>query len=141
VRRDRPVLLYDGDCSFCTLSARWVERRLPVVPDLQPWQQADLAGLGVAEAEAMHSVQWVEPSGRVTSGAAAVARLLVSNGGAWAVLGRLMLVPPISWAAALAYRLVATFRGRLPGVTPACALPESERPGASDATRQPPASA
>ena len=136
------MLLYDGDCSFCTLSARWVERRLPVLPDLQPWQDADLAALGVSEAEAMHSVQWVESSGRVSAGATAVARLLVSNGGGWAALGRLMLVPPVSWAAALAYRLVATFRGRLPGVTPACALPAAERPGsAAGARRQPPASA
>lgn len=123
MRRDRPVLLYDGDCSFCTLSVQWIERRLPHVPDVQAWQLADLPALGVAEAEAAHSVQWVEPSGRVSSGATAVARLLVSNGGGWALLGRLMLVPPLSWLAAGAYRLVATFRGRLPGVTPTCARP------------------
>jgi len=130
MRRERPVLLYDGDCSFCTLSVQWVERHLPVLPDLQPWQVADLTALGVTEAEATHSVQWVEPSGRVSSGAAAVAWLLVASGGGWSVLGRLMLVPPVSWLAAGLYRLVATFRGRLPGVTPSCALPPEERPGA-----------
>jgi len=131
MRRERPVLLYDGDCSFCTLSVQWVERHLPVLPDLQPWQDADLTALGVTEAEASHSVQWIEPSGRVSSGATAVARLLVDNGGVWSALGRLMLVPPASWLAAAAYRVVATFRGRLPGVTPSCALPPEERPGAA----------
>jgi predicted DCC family thiol-disulfide oxidoreductase YuxK len=131
MRRDRPVLLYDGDCSFCTLCVQWVERHLPVLPQLQPWQLADLAGLGVTEAETAHSVQWVEPSGRVSSGAAAVARLLVTNGAGWAVIGRLMLVPPVSWVAEAAYRLVATFRGRIPGATPACALPPDQRPGAA----------
>lgn len=131
MRRERPVLLYDGDCSFCTLSVQWVERHLPVLPELQPWQLVDLAALGVTEAETAHSVQWVEPSGRVSSGAAAVARLLVSNGGAWALIGRPMLVPPVSWVAEVAYRLVATFRGRIPGATPACALPPDLRPGAA----------
>jgi predicted DCC family thiol-disulfide oxidoreductase YuxK len=134
MRRERAVLLYDGDCSFCTLSVQWVERHLPVLPELQPWQFTDLAELGVTEAEAAHSVQWVEPSGRVSSGAAAVARLLVTNGRAWRLIGRLMLVPPVSWVAQAAYRLVATFRGRIPGATPACALPPDQRPGAGPRT-------
>jgi predicted DCC family thiol-disulfide oxidoreductase YuxK len=113
-RRERPVLLYDGECAFCTRTVRWLQKHLPVQPDLQPWQGADLAALGVAEAEASHSVQWVEPSGRVSGGATAVARLLVSNGGGWAALGRLMLVPPVSWLAAAAYRVVARYRRHLP---------------------------
>ena len=129
MRRDRPVLIYDGDCSFCTLCVQWMERHLPYQPGIVAWQFADLASLGVAEAEAANSVQWVEPSGRVSSGAAAVARLLVACGGAWAVLGRLTLVPPVSWVAAGIYRLVADNRGRLPGGTAACALPPDQRPG------------
>jgi predicted DCC family thiol-disulfide oxidoreductase YuxK len=114
MRRERPVLLYDGECALCRRSIRWLQKHLPVQPDLQPWQGADLAALGVAEAEASHSVQWVEPSGRVSGGATAVARLLVSNGGRWAVLGRLMLVPPASWVAAAIYWLVAKYRRHLP---------------------------
>lgn len=113
-RRDRPILLYDGECAFCMRSVRWLQKHLPVQPDLQPWQDIDLAALGVAEAEAEHSVQWVEPSGRVSGGATAVARLLASNGGGWAFLGRLMLVPPVSWLAAGVYRLVAKYRRYLP---------------------------
>ena len=50
----------------------------------------------------------------MSGGAVAVARLLVSNGGGWAVLGRLMQVPPVSWLAAVAYRLVAKYRRHLP---------------------------
>jgi len=114
MRGERPVLLYDGECAFCTRTVRWLQKHLPAQPDLLPWQGTDLVALGVAEAEASHSVQWVEPSGRVSGGATAVARLLVSNGGGWAVLGRLMLVPPVSWLAAVASRLVAKYRRHLP---------------------------
>ncbi|MGH8970828.1 MAG: DCC1-like thiol-disulfide oxidoreductase family protein, partial [Actinomycetes bacterium] len=91
MRRDRPVLLYDGDCAFCTRSVRWMQRHIPYRPDVEAWQLADLPSLGVTEAEARHSVLWIEPSGRVSLGAAAVARLLVASGGRWAVLGRLTL--------------------------------------------------
>jgi predicted DCC family thiol-disulfide oxidoreductase YuxK len=131
MRRDRPVLIYDGDCSFCTLCVQWMERHLPFQPDIVAWQFADLTAFGVTEAEAAHSVQWVEPAGRVSSGATAVARLLVACGGLWAALGRLVLVPPVSWVAAGIYRLVADNRGRLPGGTAACALPPDQRPGSA----------
>jgi predicted DCC family thiol-disulfide oxidoreductase YuxK len=113
-RPERPILLYDGECAFCMRTVRWLQKHLPVQPELAPWQGADLLGLGIAEAEASRSVQWIEPFGRVSSGATAVARLLVSNGGRWAVLGRLMLVPPVSWLAAAAYGLVARYRRHLP---------------------------
>ena len=106
-----------------------MERHLPYRPDITAWQHADLASYGVSAAEAAHSVQWVEPAGRVSSGAIAVARLLVACGGWWAALGRLTLVPPVSWVAAGTYRLVAVNRGRLPGGTAACALPPDQRPG------------
>lgn len=103
----RPILLYDGNCALCRRAVDWIRRTLPVQPDLQPFQDADLASLGVAEAEASHSIQWIEPSGRISAGHVAAARLLIHNGGRWAVLGRVMLVPPVSFVAAAVYRLVA----------------------------------
>jgi predicted DCC family thiol-disulfide oxidoreductase YuxK len=116
-----PTLVFDGDCGFCTRTAMALARRFPVVEDLVPWQRADLRWLGVTLGEARRSVQWVEPSGRVYPGAAAVARVLVRTGGGWAVVGRLMAVPPGSWVAAVVYRLIARNRHRMPGgVTPAC---------------------
>jgi predicted DCC family thiol-disulfide oxidoreductase YuxK len=115
MRRDRSVLLYDGDCAFCMRCIQWTERHLPYRPDVVAWQLADLPSLGVTAAEARYSVLWVEPSGRISHGAAAVARLLVASGGRWAVLGRLTLVPPFSVLAAGVYRLVAANRSRLPG--------------------------
>ena len=131
MRRKQAVLVYDGDCAFCTRCVQWLEDHVHHRGDVAAWQLTDLAGLGVSQAEAEHSVLWVEPSGRVSLGAAAVARLLVSAGGVWGLAGRLMLVPPVSVVAAGVYRLVAVNRGRLPGGTAACALPADQRPGAA----------
>lgn len=127
-RRGRPTLLYDGTCGFCTLV---VERAVALLPDRVawlPWQSADLGAYGVSEAEVSRSVQLVDPSGRVESGAAAVGRVLVLSGGAWSLLGRLLLAPPVSYAAEAVYRLVALVRGRLPGSTPALARLPQDRP-------------
>ncbi|HVE99386.1 MAG TPA: DCC1-like thiol-disulfide oxidoreductase family protein [Mycobacteriales bacterium] len=126
------TLVYDGDCAFCTRCVRWMERRLPLRPRVVAWQQADLAGLGLTQQACEDAVQWVEPSGRRAAGAAAVAWLLVLSGGMWRVPGRLMLTPPISWLAAGVYRLVARNRGRLPGGSAACALPQADRDALTD---------
>jgi predicted DCC family thiol-disulfide oxidoreductase YuxK len=128
--RSRPTLLYDGVCGFCTRMVDLAERRLPHGVTWQPYQSADLGAYGVSEAEAARSVQLVDPSGRVDHGSAAVAGVLRTSGGGWALLGRALLVPPLSLLAEAVYRLVSAVRGRLPGATPALArLPEG-RPGA-----------
>lgn len=121
------TLVYDGDCAFCTRCVGWMERWVPVALPVVPWQWADLTALGVTQAEAERAVQLVETGGRRTSGAAAIARLLVHAGGAWAGLGVLLQVPPFRWLAAAAYRVIADNRDRLPGGTAACALPQAER--------------
>jgi len=114
------VLVYDGDCAFCSSSARLLEKIEPEA-QLVAWQQTDLGALGLTEETAAASVQWVEAGGAVRSGHEAVAAALSSAGGIWAVAGRALLLPGISPIAAVAYRLVAANRHRLPGGTPACA--------------------
>lgn len=99
-----------------------------VPPTAIAWQHADLGRLGLTRAQCEQAVQWVAADGRISSGHAAAARLLMSSAPLWRPLGALLLVPPFSWAAGLAYRLVAEHRGRLPGSTPACELPPAERP-------------
>ena len=121
------TLVFDGDCAFCTLCVQWMERWVPLRLRIVAWQLTDIAALGVTQAEAEHAVQLVEPGGRRTAGARAVARLLVHAGGPWAWLGVVLQVPPISWMAAAAYRLIANNRDRMPGGTAACALPQAER--------------
>ncbi|GAB3684359.1 thiol-disulfide oxidoreductase DCC family protein [Saccharopolyspora tripterygii] len=125
---ERPVLIYDGDCGFCTRSVR-LAVRLPVSMSVRPWQEVDLTALRTTEARARHEVLWIDRSGRVFGGAEAVARLLKSCRLPWAVLGRIMSAPLLRTIAARAYRWVADNRSRLPGTTPACQLPPDQRPG------------
>ncbi len=118
-RPGRPVLLYDGDCGFCTTSARALER---IGPDAEivAWQFADLAELGVTEEQAAAAVQWIQVDGTVRSGHEAIAAALSAAGRIWRGIGRTLLLPGVSWLAAKVYRLVADNRYRLPGGTPAC---------------------
>ncbi|TDB84897.1 DUF393 domain-containing protein [Actinomadura sp. KC216] len=129
-RRDRPVLVYDGDCGFCTSSVRFLERYVPVRAEIVPFQLADLDGLGTTVERAEHEVLWVDRLGRVSGGADAVGRLLTDAGGGWRALGVVMRTVPVSWAAHAVYRLVAANRHHMPGGTAACSLPAEQRPGA-----------
>jgi predicted DCC family thiol-disulfide oxidoreductase YuxK len=117
--RDRPVLVFDGDCAFCTNCANFLKRIGPNA-EIVPWQFADLADLGVTAEQATEAVQWVETDGAVRSGHEAIAAVFSRAGAVWRVVGRLMTLPGISWLTGWGYRLVARNRYRLPGGTPAC---------------------
>lgn len=124
--RERPVLLYDGDCAFCTKCARLLER---IGPDAEivPWQFSDLAALGVTEEQTSEAVRWVALDGTARSGHEAIAAVLGRAGWLWRVAGRTLVLPGISWIAAKAYRWIADNRYRLPGSTPACAVDPAQR--------------
>ena len=124
----KPVLVYDGDCRFCTSCVRMVER-IGVDAHLTAWQFADLPSLGLTESAASGALQWIEPEGRIRAGHDAVAALLIRAGGLWALPGRIILLPGISRVAARLYRLIADNRDHLPGGTPTCVLPPDQRPG------------
>jgi predicted DCC family thiol-disulfide oxidoreductase YuxK len=109
------VVIYDGDCGFCQWSAALGTRVLPAPVVIVPLQEADLAALGVTRADALRAVQWVGGSGRVAAGHRAIASWLIASGLPWSLAGRLLLTPPVSWVAALGYRLVAANRHRIPG--------------------------
>jgi predicted DCC family thiol-disulfide oxidoreductase YuxK len=122
--RERPVLVYDGDCAFCTSSAHALERIGPQA-EIVAWQLTDLTELGISAEQAADAVRWVEVDGTVRSGHEAIGAALISAGGIWKAAGELLLLPGVSWIAAKLYRLVADNRYRLPGGTPACARPKA----------------
>ena len=130
-----PVLLYDGDCAFCSSSVRFAGRWFDASRwEAVPFQFADLGALAaftggqVSGARAEREVLWITPDGRVHGGAQAAARLLLrTRRPLWSALGALATLPPFRQAAAAVYRLVAANRQRLPGGTPACALPAAAR--------------
>ncbi|TFC31746.1 DUF393 domain-containing protein [Cryobacterium sp. TMT2-18-3] len=121
-----PLLIFDGDCAFCTTSVNTMRRLITGMPTSSPYQWTDLASYALTTKEAQSRV-WLVVDDHRFGGAAAVAALLRHQPNALLrVLGWLGTVPPWSWAAEVGYRLVARYRHRLPGGTPACRM----KPGA-----------
>jgi predicted DCC family thiol-disulfide oxidoreductase YuxK len=122
----RPAtLIFDGDCGFCTTAVRWLQKRLPRVPATAPFQWTDLAEFGLDEQQARARVWFVTGEHRYGGAAAVAAVLRGQPNPALRALGWLGTVPPWSWAAETGYRLVAKYRYRLPGGTPACRMPSA----------------
>ncbi len=119
---NQPVLVFDGDCRFCTSCAYWIEHRLPDTARVAPWQRLDLAALGLTEHDVTTAAYWIDEQGATFRGHRAIAKSLIAAGGAWKPVGVLLLIPPFSWLAALGYLVIAKNRHRLPGGTPACKL-------------------
>ncbi|MGW7457106.1 thiol-disulfide oxidoreductase DCC family protein [Streptomyces sp. NPDC054797] len=131
---ERPILLFDGDCGFCTKAVNTAVRLLDTDADITPWQFADLDTLGVTAEQADREILCIEPGAAVVHGGAdAVAHLLKQSlRRSWRLAGQAMAMPPLNWTARLVYRAVAMNRHRLPGGTAACSLPAHLRPATRD---------
>jgi predicted DCC family thiol-disulfide oxidoreductase YuxK len=119
-----PILIFDGDCAFCTSSvrflARWVVRSGAI--QVAPWQSTDLDAVGLTVDQCAAALQWVAKSGQVFSGHAAIGAVLRAGHPVWRPVGVLLMAPGFSWLAARLYSWVAAHRYHLPGGTPACRL-------------------
>ena len=122
-----PTFVYDGDCSFCSTCATFIEQRIPTRARVVPWQFADLDALGLTAEQCEEAVQWVGPDGEVAAGPDAIALLLRDAGRLWQVAGSALQLGPVRLAAWPAYRWVAEHRHLLPGGTAACSLPQAQR--------------
>jgi predicted DCC family thiol-disulfide oxidoreductase YuxK len=131
----RPLLIFDGDCGFCTTSARfakrWVDRRGRY--DLRPWQELDLGRYGLTEADCIEAAQFVRADGSVHAAQLAIAEGLKHGAPLWRPLGWLVAAPGVRRLAGRVYTWVADHRYQLPGGTPACAPLAADAP-ASTAT-------
>ncbi len=116
-----PLLVYDGDCGFCTRSVE-MALRMKVACQAVPWQQADLDALGLTEEQVTEKLWWVEPDGTKLSGHRAVAAALRRATPVLRPVGALLDTPVLAPVAAAGYDLVARNRHRLPGGTATCAI-------------------
>lgn len=117
----KPLFIFDGDCAFCSSSARLLERMTQGRLNIQPYQFLDLGKLGLELSEAQSAVQLVTENSRY-SGARAIAEALIQGRTVWSVVGWLIKTPVILSFAELIYLWVAKNRHRLPGGTPACQM-------------------
>lgn len=117
------LLVFDGDCAFCST---WVERlrhALPRFPEATPYQWADLDALGLSQDDVRHYAWYLTPAHQYGGHLAFSALLRSQPRLPLRFAGQLLATPPFSWAAAVGYHLIARYRHLLPGGTPACALP------------------
>jgi predicted DCC family thiol-disulfide oxidoreductase YuxK len=107
----RPVLIYDGDCRFCTEQVsrleRWVNGAVRMRSFHDPGVIRSYPGLTRAGCE--QALQLVEPDGRILSGAEAIAATLRLRG-LLAPIGWLYYLPVLRQVADWGYRLVARNR-------------------------------
>lgn len=121
------MLVFDGDCGFCTTAVSTATRVLPrtparIVPS-QSLTDVELADLGLSRQDAADAA-WLVTSRRAFRGhraASALLRMQPELG--LRILGALLALPPADAIGAVAYRWIAANRHRLPGGTPACELP------------------
>ncbi len=122
----RALLVYDGDCGFCTASARWIgaspsaDLRAAAGRDLDP---KTVASWGLSQTDLAAAAWLVEADGRLLRGHRAIARALALSGGWRRPLGLALGAPPLVWLGRPGYALVARIRHRLPPGRGSCPLP------------------
>jgi predicted DCC family thiol-disulfide oxidoreductase YuxK len=114
-----PLLLFDGECGFCTRTLGWlrlIDRRrvIETVPFQRPGAPERV---GLTREQCARSVQWLGADGHRAEGAEAIAAALS--------VALLTELPTRVYARTagpqrVLYGLVARNRHRLPGVTPWC---------------------
>ncbi|SJM48596.1 thiol-disulfide oxidoreductase DCC family protein [Agrococcus casei] len=120
------LLIYDGDCAFCTSAVQWLEARLERFPRSIPQQHIDFAQYGLSLDDVTNSAWIVDtrsPLRMWSHGELAAALLAGQPSFALRWTGRMLALPGIRHACDLGYRAIAVNRHRLPGGTPACAMP------------------
>ena len=120
-----PVLIFDGDCAFCSSSARVLRKMTRDTISVTPYQYIDLAELGLSQNQTSKAVYYVTQT-ETLSAAKAIAKCLMDSKTPWTVAGFLMNIPVVISVAELVYAWVAKNRHRLPGGTPECSLPRRD---------------
>lgn len=120
------LLIFDGDCGFCTTTANWIVRHSSVDVAAKPYQWADLEPLGLTRDEAEAKVQLVW-DGLIYSGHKCFGKLLmIQRNPLIRLVGRIVNSKALNGISSRGYDLVAKNRHKLPGGTPACKLPKKD---------------
>ena len=104
---DRPVMIYDRDCDFCV---RWIRRwQMLTGPFMDYAASQDVAARfpEIPPQAFSEAVQLVEPSGVVSSGAAAAIRSLAHRRGGRVMGWAYNHVPGVAAVAEVTYRFIA----------------------------------
>ena len=123
----RPIIIYDGDCAFCSSSIRTLQRIIKRAPTMRPYQFTKLEDYGLTLQQCETALQYVATDGSISSGHEAYRQMLKELGGGWKALAILMRTPGYYALANAVYRWVAKNRHRMPGGTPTCSIENRPR--------------
>ena len=109
----KPLLIYDGDCAFCMFWLRYWQRLTGDRVNYAPYQEVAAQFPAIPAAAFQRAVQYVEPDGKVASGAEACFLTLghASGKGWWLALYRRL--PGFAAIAESSYAFIASHRSRL----------------------------
>ena len=106
----KPLLIYDGDCGFCTYWARYWQKLTQERVNYEPYQQAAARFPQIPLAEFQRAVQYVAPDGKIAS-AAEASFLTLSHArgkGVWLALYRRL--PGFAAISERVYAFIASHR-------------------------------
>lgn len=119
-----PLMIFDGDCAFCSSSARVLAKMTRHRIALEPYQFLDLNKYGLTEELTSKAVYYLNPKTFVAN--RAIAQFLIDSKTPWAIAGHALNLPVISSIAERVYYWIAKNRHRLPGGTPECSMRNQE---------------
>jgi len=102
----RGILLYDGDCGFCTKAAQWFQSRARTQVAVEPAHPHLSALPPPVAATVPHQVLWISPQGEIQGGSQAVIEALRATGHPIQA-ALLQAAQPLT---RLTYRLIANHR-------------------------------
>jgi predicted DCC family thiol-disulfide oxidoreductase YuxK len=119
------VLIFDGDCGFCTTTANFMVKHSKVTIEAKPWQYVDFTNLPITKEDCAEQV-YLLVDGKPYGGHEGFAMTLrVQPSKVIRFIGLVAMSKALRWFSKPTYRLVAKYRHKLPGGTPACKLPNA----------------
>ena len=106
----KPVLIYDGDCTFCAYWARYWQKLTGDRVDYRTYQDAAANYPAIPISDFQRAVQYVAPDGRIESAAKASFLTLSHAPGNEIWLALYRRLPGFGTAAEIAYAFIASHR-------------------------------
>ena len=87
------LLVFDGDCAFCTSAVNRLKAVLTVFPQYEPWQWLDYESLGLSLHEVTHYAWVLTPTRKYGGHLAFAALMRLQPPFGWRLLGNLIATP------------------------------------------------
>src|SRR5215469_12581719 len=106
----RPLLVYDGDCTFCALWVRYWQKLTSEAVGYRPYQEVASQYPGIAVTEFQRASQYITPDGQYAGAAEASFRVLSHAPGKEFWLWLYQKLPGFAALSEFAYFVIAAHR-------------------------------